>query len=259
MIAARRDTWTRRRVSDAGGGAAAFDVCGWTASTLEELKTCLGDAGDRAYPQGIASTSSSVRLHRLTFDVRRAASYARCVSENAIIVVELSTPLPHVEGRLSAVRDWLLQAQIIEANARRDALWQPSEFSAGPRAVEVAPPLAHDHIRKLANNGVDFVRERAIHHPTENYEPPPCPACGVPADEDAHGEILEAWLEGDEPPFSCAACGKATAAGDWVAKFTFYVGNLAVRFNNWSDIDPDFLARIGERLGPRWRVVYEHS
>lgn len=181
------------------------------------------------------------------------------MSENAIVVVELSTSLADAEERLSAVREWLLQAQIIEPNAHRDALWQPSEFSAGPRAVDVAPPLAQEHIRMLANNGVDFIRERAVHHPIENYEPPPCPACGVLADEDAHAEILDAWLEGDEPLLACTSCGKATAAGDWVADLTFYVANLAVRFNNWSDLDDDFLARLGERLGPRWRVVYEHS
>lgn len=41
--AARRDVWSRRRQSDAGGGAAAFDLCGWTATSVDELKTCLRD------------------------------------------------------------------------------------------------------------------------------------------------------------------------------------------------------------------------
>jgi hypothetical protein len=41
--AARRNTWDRKRRNDAGGGAAAFDVCGWTSQTVEELKVCLDD------------------------------------------------------------------------------------------------------------------------------------------------------------------------------------------------------------------------
>lgn len=41
--AARRDGWTRSRVADHGGGAGAFDVCGWTTRTVPELTTCLED------------------------------------------------------------------------------------------------------------------------------------------------------------------------------------------------------------------------
>lgn len=130
-----------------------------------------------------------------------------------------------------------------------------SRASTTRAPIEVAPSLA----RALANTGVDFVCERQVHHPIENYEPPLCPSCSVSADADAHGELIESWLEGEEPTFACHACKAAHPAGDWIGKFTFYVSELAVRFNNWSEVDPSFLARLGGILGPRARVVYEHS
>jgi hypothetical protein len=181
------------------------------------------------------------------------------MSENAITVVELSTPASEAPARIAAAKEWLLERGIIAPNDRRDGLMQPSEYRAGPKAVDVAPPLARDHIRTLANNGVDFVCERQAHHPIENYEPPPCPSCGVPADAEAHEALVESWLESGEPPFACPAGGAAHPAGDWVAKFTFHVSELAVRFNNWGHLDPSFLAELGAVLGPRARVVYEHS
>lgn len=181
------------------------------------------------------------------------------MSENAIIVVELSTSASEAPARIAAAKAWLLENGIIAPNDHRDDLMQPSEYRAGPKAVEVAPSFAHEHVRTFANNGVDFLHERQVHHPMENYEPPSCPSCGVPADGDAHAELIEAWLEGGEPPFACQTCGTAQPAGDWVGKHSFYVSDLAVRFNNWAYIEASFLARLGALLGPRARVVYEHS
>jgi len=181
------------------------------------------------------------------------------MSENAIIVVELSLSAAEAPERIAAAKKLLLDEGIVVPNERRDALWQPSEYRAGPRAIEVAPALAHEHIRKLANNGVDFVCERQVHHGIENYEPPQCPACHVASDPDAHSALVEPWLEGGEPSFVCQACGAANLVGDWVGKFTFQVGEAAVRFNNWSDVDTAFLAKLGASLGPRARIVYEHS
>lgn len=180
------------------------------------------------------------------------------MSENAIVVVELSTRRTDAPERIAMAKKWLLENGIIAPNAQRDELMQPSEHRAGPRAIEIAPPFAPEHVRGLVNNGVDFVCERRVHHPTANYEPPRCPSCGARADADAHSQLIEPWLENEEPRLMCQACGEVHLAGDWIGKFSFYVSELAVRFNNWPDIEPSFLAKLGEILGPRARVVYEH-
>ncbi len=180
------------------------------------------------------------------------------MSENAIVVVELSTTPTDAPGRVVAAKKWLLEDGIIVPNEHRDRLMQRSEHRAGPRAIEVAPAFAHEHVRGLANNGVDFVCKRQVHHPSANYEPPDCPSCGARADSDAHSQLIKPWLENEEPVLACRACGQVHLAGDWTGKFSFYVSEVAVRFNNWPCIEPSFLAKLGEILGPRSRIVYEH-
>jgi hypothetical protein len=179
------------------------------------------------------------------------------VSESAIIVCEISVTATEAPVRASAARRWLLDEGIVVPNPARDELWQPSEFNAGPRAVRVAPGFAHDHMRTLANNGVDVICERQVHHPVENYEPPCCPACDAGIAEGA--ERLGDWFERGEPLAACARCRKEHPLGDWIGKFSAYVAEVAVRFNNWPPIDPPVLEHLGRLLGPRWRVVFEHT
>jgi hypothetical protein len=57
----------------------------------------------------------------------------------------------------------------------------------------------------------------------------------------------------------CAVCGHHAPLGDWQGRWTYYVGELAVRFNNWPPLTEGFIADLGAHLGPRWRVVYEHA
>ena len=63
------------------------------------------------------------------------------MSENAIIVVELSLSATEAPVGIAVAKRLLLDAGIIAPNDRRDALRQPSEYRAGPRAIEVAPWL----------------------------------------------------------------------------------------------------------------------
>ena len=115
-----------------------------------------------------------------------------------------------------------------------------------------------DQLTGAGNNEVEVIAERTLHYPAENYEPPRCPACGAPIEPDDHWPLAEEWLSGAEPTVACAACHATNRIGDWVGDFTFYVGNLAVRFNNWTSLTPEFTSDLGEQLGARWRVVNEH-
>jgi hypothetical protein len=127
------------------------------------------------------------------------------MSESAIVVCELSVAVAKAPERANGARDWLLTREIIEPNNSRDALWQPSEFRAGGRATEVAPELADATACARANNGVDIVCGRAMHHPVENGMPPTCPACGLIGNDVT--SLLVAWLDGDEPLVFCQGCG----------------------------------------------------
>src|SRR3954454_2053122 len=105
------------------------------------------------------------------------------MSENAITLVELDVTREDAENRAHEIADWLLAKGIVAPNPT-PGLTQPSAFLPGSRAATAAPDAAQ--FLGLWNNGVDLVTERELHHPVENYEPPPCPACGTTLDEDTH-------------------------------------------------------------------------
>ncbi len=161
--------------------------------------------------------------------------------------------------RAIEVRDWLVGVGIIMPNPQRDRRRQPSEFVAGDRAAAAAPDFATDPSAwNTLNTGVDITANRAVHHPSENYEPPTCPSCGAQIEEGFHHALIEPWLGGEEPRVRCEACGAEALVGDWTGRWTFQVGELAVRFNNWPPLTTTFMDQLGRRLGDRWRVVLEH-
>jgi len=178
------------------------------------------------------------------------------MSENAITYVELDVSPDLAAGRAADITDWLLAEGIVVRNPTPD-LHQPSELIPGPKAGDVAPD-AYQFLG-LSNSGLDVIAERDIHHPVENYEPPPCPSCKTPLDSDYHYSLVEDWIAGTEPAVTCQNCGETNRIGDWVHDFTFYIGNLAVRFNNWTPLSEEFTADLVSRVGTRWRLVLEHS
>lgn len=181
------------------------------------------------------------------------------MSENAITVVELSLGDAEARAHAPAVREWLLSLGVVQANAKRDDLWQPSEFRAGPNVLRAATEWGL-HEAERANSGVDVTVGRKPYHPFENDEPPVCPKCGTAmADGDYSIERLGEWCEGSEPRVRCVGCGCEVLAGDWRGRFSYLVGNLAVEFHNWPPLREDFIAALRERLGPRTGVVVTHS
>jgi len=178
------------------------------------------------------------------------------MSENAITLVELDVTTEVAAQRAADITDWLLAQGVVVRNHTPN-LHQPSELVRGPKAGDVAPDAWQ--FLDLSNSGVDVIAKRDVHHPVENYEPPPCPVCGTPIDEGVHYSLLDEWMAGTEPTATCQNCGETNRIGDWVHEFTFYIGNLAVRFNNWTLLSEAFKADLGSRLGSRWRLVLEHS
>jgi hypothetical protein len=200
------------------------------------------------------------RLPRRNADQEGAAvpaRYGTAVSETSETVVRLDLDGPDVDALARQVTDFLLARRIITANPKRDALWQPSAWTPGPGWLSVLEP--HPEIwRSMANNGVDVVTERQVHHPVENYEPPTCARCGTGCDEEEHHAAIEPWLAGCEPTLACRACGWSALAGDWPAPWAVAVGAPAVVFHNWPPLTRSFLAELRTVLGGRTRIVRAH-
>ena len=176
------------------------------------------------------------------------------MTDDVLTVVEISVDPLTALDRADVVARWLLATGVVVVNPARDERQQPSALRAGP-AVREAAPAWRDSDDAAANNGVDVLAERTLFHPTEAYVPPHCPSCGHPLGEERHHELLQPWLDGTEPAVTCAGCGTTRPLGDWPG--SYLVGELAVRFNNWPPLSETFLAELGARLGPRWRLVHE--
>jgi hypothetical protein len=179
------------------------------------------------------------------------------MSESAIIVAELSVSAQDAARRASALAEWLLHRGIIQVNAHRDPLRHPSQYIAGPNVIQAAPGF--DHMAGLHNNGVDIMSQRQAHDPGGNYEPPTCPTCGNPLDEDTHFELIGPWLDRAEPEVTCTRCNSSALLGDWPGQWAIHVANLAARFNNWPALADDFTRDLGDRLGPRSRLIFQRT
>jgi hypothetical protein len=153
-----------------------------------------------------------------------------------------------------------LDLGVINPNTRFHPIFQPSEFVGGPAATTAFPGHADffEQLGSVANTGVDIITERQVFHPAENYEPPTCPVCESPIDEEAHHDLIDDWLSGPEPMLKCPTCRSSALVGDWRGEWTFHVGELAVTFNNWPPLSDEFMENLGRRLGTRWRVVLAH-
>ncbi|NKE62329.1 hypothetical protein FXN61_38565 [Lentzea sp. PSKA42] len=180
------------------------------------------------------------------------------MSEHAIRLVEISLTAEEAERRAAVVASWLLDRGVIVVNENR-SLMAPSEFRAGPRCSAAAPEA--DRWVGGGHTGVDVVAERRVHHAVENYEPPACPRCGAEAISDsAHHALIEPWLyERVEPSVRCVTCGQSSLVGDLEGRWSFHIGELAVVFHNWPPLFPEFVAELGAVMGPRTRVVVDHT
>lgn len=177
------------------------------------------------------------------------------MGDACVTVVEISIDPLEAADRADGVITWLLDTEVVVPNRHRTSGWQPSAYQPGPR-VRRAVPSWHDADYTLVNNGVDVLVERQLYHSLGAYVPALCPACDHPLDESTHEALAQPWLDGAEPEVTCQQCGAWHPLGDW--PHSFQVGELAVCFNNWPAPCGAFLAELGARMGPRWRVVHEH-
>jgi hypothetical protein len=82
------------------------------------------------------------------------------VSESPTTVVEVSLDEESARARASAVREWLLAIDVARVNAKRDSLWQPSEFRAGPNVLRAATEWGPDEASRRVH-GVGLAGSRS--------------------------------------------------------------------------------------------------
>lgn len=167
-------------------------------------------------------------------------------------VVELTLGEDEARERVEGVVDWLLAAGIIERRAEPIKSWE-LPYKHGPRWSEACREK-YD-IEKL-NTGVSVSWEHGASDSGGAYQPPQCPRCGTALETGTHMKLIGGWWKSrDEPTATCEYCGKQALLGDWTGVFGVLVGRASVHFENWPQLTPAFIADVGGRLGPRWRIV----
>lgn len=177
------------------------------------------------------------------------------MSDSAIIIAELTVSAEDAPAQAADVADWLVRQRIIQPNDRPDPLWRPSRYVPGPDAAAADRDLRRN-IGPIGD-GVAIIDQRQVHDPGGNYTPPACPNCSTLLDQNTHITLIETWLERTEPNVTCENCATATLLGDWSGPWAIHVANLAVRFHNWPPLSDAFILELGDRLGPRSRLIHE--
>lgn len=191
------------------------------------------------------------------------------MSDHFQVVVDLAATADTAVRQAQSALDWMTESGIVvpipgsrradfgatymDGPQMRSVLADRAAFDKYAQHQRTIGPPTH---RQLWTDGVTVTRERSVFDPGENYEEPPCPRCGTPLVD--HMGLFEHWWAGSEPIADCPACDFAALLGDWRHPFGIYVGHVGIQFNNWYMLDPAFLELLGERLGPRPRVIYQH-
>jgi hypothetical protein len=176
-------------------------------------------------------------------------------SEHSVTVVEISVDPLEAADRADEVARWLTGSGVITPDPTGGRDWRSSAYRAGDRVRDAAPGWPGG-LPDGPGRGVDILVERALYRCAEEWSRPRCPECGADLDEEVQEDLIRPWLDGTEPAVTCRRCDRTHPLGDWPG--AYQVGELAVRFNNWPALADSFVARLGERLGTRWRVVHEH-
>ncbi|MBU6489021.1 MAG: hypothetical protein KGQ57_14545 [Burkholderiales bacterium] len=113
----------------------------------------------------------------------------------------------------------------------------------------------------LQSTSYQVAVERTVFHAGSNCNQIRCPDCGANHELDAvpWREAVERWhsCEADYA-LACPVCAHSAPIIDWTfLEFDWVFGTLGFGFNNWM-IDARLAAELGNVLGHRTKVVYEH-
>lgn len=180
------------------------------------------------------------------------------MSDNICWVVDLEATLEDAPALTQKCLQWLVQQGIAEPIPdSRGALGGADLYRPGPKATTWSEYIADD----LQLCGVEITAERTVFHAGSNSDQIRCPHCGANHELDAvpWSEAVERWQSGEaDYTLACPTCAHSAPITDWTfLEFDWAFGNLGFGFNNWM-IDARLAAELGNVLGHRTKVVYEH-
>jgi hypothetical protein len=192
------------------------------------------------------------------------------MGDNFEVVVDVEATLDEAPRLGRTMIAWLTVEGIIDASPTDDRdVWGAGHYLPG-RNRQLTAALADDpYTRAFAQSRLgrlEVTTGRAVFYPIQG-EPGPavCPLCGYSValmdpetgemtdDWQLFGNALADWHDGGPGTVTCPNNGSAIAINEWQwqGNWPIAVGHLGLTFWNWPLLHPNFVGRIGDRLGHR--------
>jgi len=177
------------------------------------------------------------------------------VSENHVSIVDIDVTSAHAQEVGERVRSWLVENAIV-LQSDSPAQSPKVRFAPGPRFWAVFDSPDTDVI----NGHVELEIGRRVYDTGGNGVELACPRCESHFEpEDDWFELIGPWFEGDDTiAYSCVKCGFEQRLSEWDGPFVMGFGHVGLTLNDSPPPSPVFVAQLGQFLGHRLRVVYQH-
>ncbi len=194
----------------------------------------------------------------------RRVRYFAGVGDYFITLVDVEATAEQAAGLANSLTRWLVETGVAQASTCTHALGAGTGHAPGPRWTEVV--VQPDALPPGLRTGIEVgLGARVYDSGRGEYDGVACPHCGGFLDfaDPATGEPTEladtppVAPEDDDAATLCPHCATPVDFNDWEwsgdGQLAF--GHLSVRFWNWPQLNPDFVAQVGERLGHRLIVL----
>jgi predicted RNA-binding Zn-ribbon protein involved in translation (DUF1610 family) len=177
------------------------------------------------------------------------------VSEWFQTIADVEATAEEAEGLAAAALAWLVESGIVVAEETDCTLDGPGHAPGPNYATAVTHP--DPNFLTLHENGLSVVTGQTVFF-SMGADEVTCPQCGqvTPLEHDddawqALADTIGVWYDGGSGDHPCPACGKAVGLNEWTWSPPWGFGYLGLKFWNWPELSPQFLAEVSRRLGHR--------
>jgi hypothetical protein len=179
------------------------------------------------------------------------------MSDSYQVVADLDADSRTAEELADRVRNWMIAQKIIVPGISDCVLSGPGGHAPGENyALAVERPTRG--LLKLRTNGARFIAKRSVFYSIGNPNKLVCTDCrGQFQGGDSWSEAIDEWYSDKGTGLlACELCGAKRPITEWEHDPSWAFGHVGVQFWNWPRFRADFVAKVGEILGHRVRLVW---
>jgi hypothetical protein len=171
---------------------------------------------------------------------------------------DLDAEIQSAKATAARLRDWMISQEVIVPSPTKCVLGRDLGYAPG-RNYTFAVQEPYPSIFEQQTNGVSFIAEHSVFYSAGLADVTlVCSVCGKRFKaNDAWSAALDDWYKaGGRGDLPCEHCGAIVPITEWRHDPPWAFGNVGIEFWNWPTLRDDFLKRIGELVGHRFRLVY---